>query len=414
MKKNNKIDSHVFDRNSTSLDDSSIISPSTDKSLLRRSAFSARGRSRKGRVNNHRRSLSQKTPNENKAWDKSAGIDLYDQPVNMSEWIDLGKVSLDSDNSQRGILTRVHDAESQLLTTTTATPPLPAAETPKAITIAAPPKAITIAAPAVNIPPAPKQAPLKRPTIVRSASENATTAASKIKPEKRSSWLGGLFQDKKKDKKPTATTNATTTTTTNNNNTSPLLGLATLFTKSLSIKANASSASKTPSRTPSPRPPSPPTPQIQDKKPSRLEQRTRFNANRLPLHVERAIYRLSHMKLADPKRPLQQQVLISNLMFWYLSIQQSDFQKQEEQRLDDVPSLPAVAVIQKKTSKMTRLIHSAKKRRSEVSQLVQLVEPKKSNVQFSLAPIPSHHQPVLHFEEEDDLPLSRYKSGGAQ
>ncbi|OZJ03236.1 hypothetical protein BZG36_03435 [Bifiguratus adelaidae] len=44
------------------------------------------------------------------------------------------------------------------------------------------------------------------------------------------------------------------------------------------------------------------------------------NYQRLPLHVERAIYRLSHIKLANPRRPLLHQVLISNLMFWYLSI----------------------------------------------------------------------------------------------
>lgn len=41
---------------------------------------------------------------------------------------------------------------------------------------------------------------------------------------------------------------------------------------------------------------------------------------RYPLHVERAIYRLSHIKLANPRRPLYEQVLISNLMFWYLGI----------------------------------------------------------------------------------------------
>ncbi|RUS24277.1 hypothetical protein BC938DRAFT_473849 [Jimgerdemannia flammicorona] len=44
------------------------------------------------------------------------------------------------------------------------------------------------------------------------------------------------------------------------------------------------------------------------------------NYNRLPIHVERAIYRLSHIKLANPRRPLHHQVLISNLMFWYLSV----------------------------------------------------------------------------------------------
>ncbi|KAG8780381.1 hypothetical protein FRC15_009608 [Serendipita sp. 397] len=41
---------------------------------------------------------------------------------------------------------------------------------------------------------------------------------------------------------------------------------------------------------------------------------------RYPLHVERAVYRLSHIKLANPRRPLYEQVLISNLMFWYLGI----------------------------------------------------------------------------------------------
>ncbi|GMF08372.1 unnamed protein product [Ambrosiozyma monospora] len=41
---------------------------------------------------------------------------------------------------------------------------------------------------------------------------------------------------------------------------------------------------------------------------------------RYPVHVERAIYRLSHLKLADPKRPLCQQVLLSNFMYAYLNL----------------------------------------------------------------------------------------------
>ncbi|GMM28372.1 Zds1 protein [Martiniozyma asiatica (nom. inval.)] len=41
---------------------------------------------------------------------------------------------------------------------------------------------------------------------------------------------------------------------------------------------------------------------------------------RLPVHVERAIYRLSHLKLADSKRPLGQQVLLSNFMYAYLNL----------------------------------------------------------------------------------------------
>ncbi|KAG0266973.1 hypothetical protein DFQ27_009250 [Actinomortierella ambigua] len=59
------------------------------------------------------------------------------------------------------------------------------------------------------------------------------------------------------------------------------------------------------------------------------------NYNRLPIHIERAIYRLSHVKLANPRRPLQEQVLISNMMFWYLGViqQQQMLQQQQQQEL---------------------------------------------------------------------------------
>ncbi|KAG0210033.1 hypothetical protein BGX28_009709 [Mortierella sp. GBA30] len=58
------------------------------------------------------------------------------------------------------------------------------------------------------------------------------------------------------------------------------------------------------------------------------------NYNRLPIHIERAIYRLSHVKLANPRRPLHEQVLISNMMFWYLGViqQQQMLQQQVEQQ----------------------------------------------------------------------------------
>ncbi|KAI9246808.1 hypothetical protein EDC94DRAFT_653232 [Helicostylum pulchrum] len=56
------------------------------------------------------------------------------------------------------------------------------------------------------------------------------------------------------------------------------------------------------------------------KEPPKDFQLNRMHLARLPLHVERAIYKLSHVKLANPRRPLHEQVLISNQMFWYLSI----------------------------------------------------------------------------------------------
>lgn len=42
--------------------------------------------------------------------------------------------------------------------------------------------------------------------------------------------------------------------------------------------------------------------------------------HRLPINVERAIYRLSHLKLSDPKRELRQQVVLSNFMYAYLNL----------------------------------------------------------------------------------------------
>jgi hypothetical protein len=59
--------------------------------------------------------------------------------------------------------------------------------------------------------------------------------------------------------------------------------------------------------------------------------------SRYPLDTERAIYKLSHTKLRNTRRPLHQQVLISNLMYWYLSIterkksnQKTYYQKQQQ------------------------------------------------------------------------------------
>ncbi|KAJ1858559.1 hypothetical protein LPJ76_000930 [Coemansia sp. RSA 638] len=48
--------------------------------------------------------------------------------------------------------------------------------------------------------------------------------------------------------------------------------------------------------------------------------RTTTGSNRLPIHIERAIYRLASIKLANPRRPLLQQVLLSNMLFWYLEL----------------------------------------------------------------------------------------------
>lgn len=85
------------------------------------------------------------------------------------------------------------------------------------------------------------------------------------------------------------------------------------------------------SKSKSPAPPQSPGPAVQ---PSANGTYARY-----PIHVERAVYRLSHIKLANPRRPLYEQVLISNLMFWYLGVinraQQEEKEKQAEKEAQE-------------------------------------------------------------------------------
>lgn len=78
---------------------------------------------------------------------------------------------------------------------------------------------------------------------------------------------------------------------------------------------------------------------------------------RYPIHVERAVYRLSHIKLANPRRPLYEQVLISNLMFWYLGVinktQQSPGQNQGQQATVQTATTPGAQVQSPDTSQIT-------------------------------------------------------------
>ncbi|GAA6023918.1 hypothetical protein JCM10207_009274 [Rhodosporidiobolus poonsookiae] len=82
--------------------------------------------------------------------------------------------------------------------------------------------------------------------------------------------------------------------------------------------------------TPPPAPSPPPEPRLPPPPPTAsgalLPNGRYANFYRLPIHVERAVYRLSHIKLANPRRPLYEQVLISNLMFWYLGLIQKPVQ----------------------------------------------------------------------------------------
>nr|CAG8478645.1 7394_t:CDS:2 [Entrophospora candida]CAG8500754.1 541_t:CDS:2 [Entrophospora candida] len=77
----------------------------------------------------------------------------------------------------------------------------------------------------------------------------------------------------------------------------------------------------------------------------------------------RAIYRLSHIKLANPRRPLHEQVLISNMMFWYLSL----INKQQMEHGEN--NNPNVQHAQKETlkakSKMGKSIGERKRRKAD-------------------------------------------------
>ncbi|OMJ09035.1 Protein zds1 [Smittium culicis] len=46
----------------------------------------------------------------------------------------------------------------------------------------------------------------------------------------------------------------------------------------------------------------------------------KFTQTRFPIHIERAIYRLASIKLTNPRRPLYQKVLLTNMMYWYLEL----------------------------------------------------------------------------------------------
>ncbi|KAK9468913.1 hypothetical protein V1512DRAFT_233970 [Lipomyces arxii] len=76
------------------------------------------------------------------------------------------------------------------------------------------------------------------------------------------------------------------------------------------------------------RSPSPPVSPVR----KQTEQDQAYYYARFPLHIERAIYRLSHLKLANPHRPLCQQVLLSNFMYGYLElINQDSIRNQQHQ-----------------------------------------------------------------------------------
>lgn len=258
-------------------------------------------------------------------------VNLHDHPVSMSEWIDLGNASLESPESQHGILSRVHDAESQLLkfmddddddvdkkvdkaTTTAAIPEEPAESDSSYPTLTNDDATCTETSTLDN----------KRMTLRRSASDLIPQ-----KSEKKMSWIGALLSGDKKKRRSLRRINnekhkdslqltrvssmgAVSAAASNKKR-----GLAAFISRSLS-KSSSATGRKESKKTK--KEPIPPTPSTATSSVTTVASKHFIHSYRLPIHVERAIYRLSHMKLANPRRPLHQQVVISNFMFWYLSI----------------------------------------------------------------------------------------------
>ncbi|EPB86763.1 hypothetical protein HMPREF1544_06461 [Mucor circinelloides 1006PhL] len=112
-----------------------------------------------------------------------------------------------------------------------------------------------------------------------------------------------------------------------------------------------------------------------------------FNYTRLPIHTERAIYRLSHLKLTTPRRPLRDQVIISNLMFWYLSIVSTNSTNTENE-----PAPMEHLAMTKKACRMQQQQIQHKKRRMRNQ-----VRPENSNAMDIITKQPKKpHQYRLH------------------
>ncbi|KAF1805067.1 hypothetical protein FB192DRAFT_1320256 [Mucor lusitanicus] len=154
--------------------------------------------------------------------------------------------------------------------------------------------------------------------VVMARSVSTSTASSN--QSRKSAWSWAFWSDEKSSKKnnkiepnaTAATSNTTAATSTGNSN--KRFTFSSLFSRKSKSNSNNNGQNSATYTT---------TFDLfleERKKAAKDFQLKPMNMTRLPLHVERAIYKLSHVKLANPRRPLHEQVLISNQMFWYLSV----------------------------------------------------------------------------------------------
>jgi Activator of mitotic machinery Cdc14 phosphatase activation C-term len=112
------------------------------------------------------------------------------------------------------------------------------------------------------------------------------------------------------------------------------------------------------------------------------------NYSRYPIHVERAIYRLSHIKLANPRRALYEQVLISNLMFWYLGVinktqQPQSQQQQPQQQQGQTPTEQAEALAHGQAPAVTGVSGPQKEREENERAEVEQAESERGEAKFT-------------------------------
>ncbi|KAI7858745.1 activator of mitotic machinery Cdc14 phosphatase activation C-term-domain-containing protein [Circinella umbellata] len=330
IEKNTRAD--IFNRYSTTEDNDSPVLVPRENTLSRRSALSSRStsggrrrRSMTGLEINTKNSVNSQLESEEAVLIPPGGITLYDRPVSMSEWIDLGDASLFNGNNN--LFSRVHD---RVWVNTPPPAPPPHTEKTSFALYPSPPSASILQSPSptsVLTPPPPDQKQqIEQQTAVQ-AEPRKRRKSIKQSVKRKKSWIANLFQQQGNNRE----TIASSPSDQPNNKKIEKKGLGSLISRSLTLPSRKKRLQS--SQEP-----------LSASVPSTDPNFILFQGHeRLPLHTERAIYRLSHIKLTNPRRPLYQQVLISNFMFAYLSLQpgfQYYRQQQQEQRSQFTSSSP--------------------------------------------------------------------------
>ena len=311
----------VFDRNSSPLDESRALVPKGDRPLLRRGART-----------NFKRNSSVTTPQRNRK-SESDSMDISERLQDKNSIVrstSVQGVTLSGAMSDKDKPTVLLEEPSPMLS--------PVVENEEV-------RDLCIATRENNREESYSSPP---PPVIMARSVSTSTASSN--QSRKSTWSWAFWSDEKSSKKnnkidpnasetaaaisTTTTTTTTTTTSTPNNTSTPSttedaksndstttttssnkrFTLSSLFSRKSKSNNNHNNQNNGTYTT---------NFELFNDDPKKAPkdfQLNRMYMTRLPLHVERAIYKLSHVKLANPRRPLHEQVLISNQMFWYLSV----------------------------------------------------------------------------------------------